>query len=66
MEGTFYIQDPGDVICTATITMKLKDWVALEKRIGSEWPGWALKNLITDMVYKAKKEIFATGDNDGN
>ena len=41
------------------ITMKLKDWLDLEKCLNEKWPGWKLSKVIKELSYKASRNFMA-------
>lgn len=62
--SSFRVEKPEEIVFTLTMTMKLKDWLTLEKQLQhgagviSEWPASDFISEIRDMATQAKRELF--------
>ena len=58
MKTSFGATNANEMEFSMTITMKLKDWMALSKQLVHEWPSHLLSNEITDMVNQASSRFY--------
>lgn len=51
MTGSFAVLEPGKIEMVLSVTMKLEDWIRLQKLIDcSVWPGSDFARRINDMI----------------
>ena len=55
MECRLKCEKPEDIIYSMTITAKAKEWEELREMIEDKWPGFIIKNQITDLLSQARK-----------
>jgi hypothetical protein len=58
VKASFKIENPEDVDCTLTLTMKVRDWEDLCRCVSSEWPGWKVRGIVRDLVAEARKSVY--------
>lgn len=65
MKAMMKVEKPDDIEFTLTVTMRLGDWVALQKQLEDGWPACDLSMRITDMRYQATKHFYPKEKLDG-
>lgn len=55
-------ENPGEIEMTVKITMRLKDWEALQSQLKDAHPSWKLSGVISEMVLEARKVFFAASE----
>lgn len=54
---SFKAARPAEVEFTLSMTMKLDDWRALRTMVNDNWPGWELRDAISDLITKAEQQF---------
>ena len=57
MKALIKIVDPDKVEMSLTLSMPLEAWKVLRCQLEDKWPGWQLKEVITNMVIKAQTQF---------
>jgi hypothetical protein len=64
MNAQLQVQEPDDIIFTASFTMTLKDWKQLRDQLSNGvWPACDFRQSIRDMISLAEKTFYPHADN---
>lgn len=64
----FKAENPQEIEFTFSHKMKLKEWIALRKQLGTDnagyvqWPASELSSAITDMVDQAERVFYPSSE----
>lgn len=54
--------DPQDVEIEVTLKLTTKQWEELCKELSDSWPGLELSRKLRDVIYKLKRDSFASDE----
>lgn len=57
IKADFQLEHTDSIPATLSVTMPLKDWRALMRQQGRDWPSWDFSAKICDMLAAADKHF---------